>query len=93
MSILAKLGTTTRVIIGIVLVLTVVLLPTGVALLRRHNNFMPILLTNILLGWVFGLGWIVALIWSFTSNVKEKRSIKELLVALREGTLEDEKDL
>ncbi|MAH04314.1 MAG: superinfection immunity protein [Pseudomonadota bacterium] len=77
-----------RIIIGLLLCVTLVLIPTGVALIRRHNNFIPILLVNVLLG-VTGIGWIVALIWSFTANVKEKRSIKELLDGLKNGTLDD----
>ncbi len=77
-----------RIIIGLLLCVTLILIPTGVALIRRHNNFIPILLVNVLLG-VTGLGWIVALIWSFTANVKENRSIKELLDGLKNGTLDD----
>lgn len=83
------MGTTVRIIIGVLLLLTVFMIPTGVALIRRHNNFIPILLVNLLLGLTV-LGWIVALIWSFTANVKEKRSVKELLIALRDGKLEEE---
>lgn len=81
------MGTALRVIIGIVLIVTIVFLPTGIALMRRHNNFIPIFLVNLLLG-ITGIGWIVALIWSFTSNVKEKRSIVDLVKALKDGKLE-----
>ena len=45
-------------------------LPTGIALLRGHRNTVPIGLLNLFLGWT-GLGWLAALIWSFTSNVDE----------------------
>lgn len=78
-----------RVIIGLVLCITIVLLPMGVALIRRHNNFIPILLVNILLG-ITGIGWIVALVWSFTSNVKEKRSVLDMVKALKDGSLSAE---
>ena len=78
-----------RLIIGLVLCVTLVLLPTGIALIRRHKNFVPILLVNVLLG-ITGIGWIVALIWSFTSNVKEKRSIGQLLQSLKDGSLAKE---
>ncbi|MGH1397931.1 MAG: superinfection immunity protein [Alphaproteobacteria bacterium] len=81
------MGTAVRVIIGIILMVTIYLIPTGVALIRRHNNFIPILLLNILLG-ITGIGWIAALIWSFTANVKEKRSVIELLNALKDGKLD-----
>ena len=78
-----------RVIIGLVLIVTLALLPTGVALIRRHKNFIPIFLVNLLLG-ITGIGWIVALIWSFTSNVKEKRSILDMIKALKDGSLANE---
>ncbi len=78
-----------RVIIGIILCVTLVLLPTGVALIRRHNNFIPILLVNVILG-ITGIGWVIALIWSFTSNVKENRSVAELVRALADGSLQKE---
>jgi hypothetical protein len=42
-------------------------LPTFVAMVRRHENAMPIALINFFLGWSF-IGWIVALAWSFTSQ-------------------------
>jgi len=69
---------TLRIIIGLILMVTIALLPTSVALIRRYINFMPILLVNVLLG-ITGIGWVVALIWSFTSNVKETRSIGEII--------------
>lgn len=78
-----------RLIIGLFLIITLVLLPTGIALIRRHKNFIPIFLVNFLLG-ITGIGWIVALIWSFTSNVKEKRSIIDLIKALQDGSLAKE---
>lgn len=81
------MGTAIRVIIGVLLLLTLYLIPTGIALIRRHNNFIPILLVNLIFGFTI-LGWVVALIWAFTSNVKEKRSLKELLIALRDGELD-----
>lgn len=47
----------------------VYLIPAIVASQRKHQNATPICLVNILLGWSV-LGWIVALIWATTSNVK-----------------------
>ena len=55
--------------IGITLLAILVIpyfLPTIVALARRHHNALAIFMTNLLLGWT-ALGWIVALIWSFTA--------------------------
>lgn len=42
-------------------------LPTVIALLRNHHNWAPIALVNVLLGWTV-LGWVVALVWSFTAT-------------------------
>ena len=51
--------------------LTLYLLPTFIAACRNHNNATPIFLVNIFFGWS-GFGWIIALIWSFTNNVKDE---------------------
>ena len=45
--------------------------PTMTCLLRRHNNKIPIFIVNMLLGWTF-IGWVVALVWSFTSNTENQ---------------------
>ena len=44
-------------------------LPALIAGARSHNNAVQILLLNIFLGWTF-LGWVGALIWSTTNNVR-----------------------
>jgi hypothetical protein len=49
----------------------VYLLPWFTAAWRNHNNIGAIALVNLLLGWTF-LGWVVALVWSATDNVKER---------------------
>lgn len=41
--------------------------PTIIAVARSHGNAVPIFLTNLLLGWT-AIGWVIALIWSFTNN-------------------------
>ena len=58
-----------------VLILLVVLsfLPTVIALLRGHHNSFAIFLTNLLLGWTV-VGWIIALIWSFTAVARPVRA-------------------
>ena len=43
--------------------------PTIVALARGHRSALAIGVMNVLLGWTV-LGWIFALIWSCTGNVK-----------------------
>lgn len=45
--------------------------PTVIAYSRKHRNAPAILATNLLLGWT-GVAWIVAVIWAFSDNVKEK---------------------
>lgn len=42
-------------------------LPTLVAICRNHHNTMAIFVMNLLLGWFFGLGWVIALIWACTA--------------------------
>src|SRR5262249_49345957 len=44
-------------------------MPSLIAFLRQHHNTDVICTVNILLGWT-ALGWVAALIWSFTA-VKE----------------------
>lgn len=49
------------------LMLPIYLLPTAVALLRRHRNGLAIFVLNLFLGWTF-LGWVAALVWSATAD-------------------------
>jgi len=44
-------------------------LPVIVAVSRKHNNAAAIGVLNFFLGWTIA-GWIVALVWSMTDNVK-----------------------
>lgn len=46
-------------------------LPALVANRRKHKNENAIFLTNLVFGWTV-LGWLLALIWSTTSNVEVK---------------------
>jgi len=43
--------------------LTVYFAPTAVALLRRHQNVIAILVINLFLGWTL-LGWVGAMVWA-----------------------------
>ena len=43
------------------------LLPAGVAVGRGHKNAGSIFVLNTLTGWTF-VGWVAALVWSFTSQ-------------------------
>lgn len=51
------------------LTLLVYIVPSLVAEKRRHRNFKAILVLNIFLGWTL-LGWVAALVWASTDNVK-----------------------
>jgi len=48
------------------------LLPTLIALLRSHNKLAGIAALNIFLGWLV-IGWIGAIIWSFTGNLHPQK--------------------
>lgn len=49
-----------------IVLLFMYVLPTIVAVARKHRQLAPIALVNILLGWSV-LGWIAAMVWSLTS--------------------------
>lgn len=52
---------------GVVLILILVyFLPTFICVGREHPSKTAIIVLNILAGWTF-LGWLVAIVWSFTS--------------------------
>lgn len=53
----------------IIVVLFFYLVPAVIAACRRHSNAGAILALNLLTGWTL-IGWIVALVWSFTDNVR-----------------------
>ena len=44
-------------------------IPAIVAESRKHRNSSAILILNLLLGWTF-FGWVIALVWAFTDNVR-----------------------
>jgi hypothetical protein len=47
--------------------LTLYVLPTIIAAVRRHRSILGILLVNILTGWTF-IGWVIALVWSLAGK-------------------------
>ncbi len=51
-------------------------IPCWVAISRKHRSQLAIGVLNILLGWTV-LGWILALVWSCTSNVDVARAIEK----------------
>ena len=54
----------------LVICLAIYFAPTWVAAKRDHKNGLAIFVFNIFLGWTF-LGWVIALVWACTNNVKE----------------------
>jgi hypothetical protein len=44
-------------------------MPAIVASVRHHASSMAIFALNLLLGWTF-IGWVLALVWSLTGNVR-----------------------
>ncbi|WP_010047286.1 superinfection immunity protein [Gemmata obscuriglobus] len=59
-------------ILALAIGLPIYLLPTGVAVFRRHNNLAPIVIVNVFLGLIF-VGWVVALAWS-VSDMRPMRT-------------------
>lgn len=53
--------------IGLLLLIGLYFVPTIIAGVRRHHNTLAIFALNLLLGWTF-LGWVGALVWSFTAT-------------------------
>jgi uncharacterized protein with PQ loop repeat len=58
----------TSIIYGIFAIF-IYFLPGIVANIRKHNNENPITLATLFFGWT-GIGWLVCLIWAFSSNTK-----------------------
>ena len=54
---------------AVLFVLAIYFLPGIVALMRGHMSAGAIIVLNLFLGWT-ALGWIIALVWSFTSNTR-----------------------
>lgn len=73
------------------------LLPTIIAIIRNHPYKLPIILINIFGGLIFGLGWAIALIWSFilpqvnpSLSGSNSSEIAELFELKEKGALTDE---
>ena len=58
-------------LLGFLLVVGISLVPWIIAKSRGHNNSLAILICSIAgIFFTFGILWVVALIWAFTSNTK-----------------------
>lgn len=53
----------------LITLLALYLIPSIIACYRRHNNAVPIILLNAVLGWTL-IGWLGALIWATTCNAR-----------------------
>jgi len=63
--------------------------PTFIAVKRDHPNMTSILLLNLFLGWSF-IGWVIALIWSFSATSIVVTSEKEENKTLPKKPVENE---
>lgn len=58
-------------IVGIGLAsLLFMMIPAIIAMIRGHNNTLAIAAVVFFLGWT-GIGWLVALVWSFTNDTRD----------------------
>jgi hypothetical protein len=60
---------------GLTVLLTLYLIPSIVAVFRRHRNALAIFAANVLLGWT-GMAWVIVLIWSLTYNIKPAAAVE-----------------
>lgn len=51
------------------------LIPSAIAMYRKHPAIVPIMLLNILLGWLF-FPWVVALCWAFMPIADNKAELQ-----------------
>jgi uncharacterized membrane protein len=77
---MAGFGEVFAIIAVLVLPVVIYLVPTTIAVNRKHNNAAAIAALNIFLGWTF-IGWVVALVWAMTDNA----GIRELRDQARNG--------
>ena len=57
-------------LLGFLLAVGICLVPWIIAKSRGHNNSLAILICSIAGIFTFGILWVIALIWAFTSNTK-----------------------
>ena len=53
-----------------IVILALYFLPSMIAYNRKVKSIGSLVVVNIFLGWTF-IGWVVALSWSFTHNIRE----------------------
>jgi hypothetical protein len=57
------------VILGVLFTIPVYFTPTIIAIVRKTENIVAIILVNILAGWTF-IGWVASLVWAIVDNKK-----------------------
>lgn len=63
-------------------------LPTLIAGSRKHKNDGAIFILNLFLGWTF-LGWLIALIWAATDNVRKPSTSSNSMKAKSQSKAEE----
>ena len=63
-----------QIAIFLVVLLPLFFLPTFIALKKNHPYKIPIILVNIFGAALWGLGWIVALVWCFIMPIKSSKN-------------------
>lgn len=74
----------------IIIGLLVYFLPAIIAAIKKKRNLAAIIILNILTGWTF-IGWIIALIWSITSDNNQNLSVNVNSAPMRSDIEELEK--
>jgi TM2 domain-containing membrane protein YozV len=78
-----------QVLICFLVVFCLYFLPAIAAHSRHHKNRDAIFMLNLFLGWTF-IGWVVSMVWAFTSHVEDETEIE----AKKKGFFEvNKKDL
>jgi len=58
------------VIIGILLCITIYMLPAGIGIIRGRSNAGAIFVLNLFLGWTL-IGWVISLVWAVADDNKK----------------------
>jgi len=64
--------------------LAIFFIPTYFAYKKNHPAKIAIILTNILGGIIYGIGWFIALIWVFNGAEKKYKTVKETNISIYE---------
>lgn len=61
---------TITVTIGVLLCLTLYMLPAGIGIIRGRSNAGAIFVLNLFLGWTL-IGWVISLVWAVADDNKK----------------------